>query len=230
MCRTHRFSAPCLVICDVQRACWRYAVWHQRRYVGLSRYQATNRSGILVTVSHRQEGNTVSTGTQQFNTREALLDGVREVRQDLERLVAEVDKHRMEQPGSFGEWSLKDLLAHLTGWRRVTAARLEAALRHEEPEFPWPPHLEEGKGPDAKNDWFFETNREKPIAQVMRESREAFDHVERALAALSDDDLFLPHRFAWLQGAPLVSMAVKGTIEHYRVAHEPEIRAWLEQR
>lgn len=168
-------------------------------------------------------------GKKQWNTREALLDGVRDVRQDLERLVAEVDEDRMEQPGSFGEWSLKDLLAHLTGWRQVAAARLEAALRREEPVFPWPPHLEVGQGPDAKNEWFMETNRDKPLAEVVRESREVFDRVERGITAISEDALFHPNRFSWLPGAALASAVVKGTIEHYRLAHEPEIRAWLKQ-
>lgn len=165
----------------------------------------------------------------QLNTREALLGAVREVRQDLERMVAEVDERLMARPGSFGEWSFKDLLAHLTGWRQVTAARLEAALRREEPVYPWPPQLEEGKGPDARNQWFLETHRDKPLAEVMSDSRETFDRVEQALAALPEDDLFLPHRFPWLKGAALASVVVKGAIEHYRLAHAPEIRAWLEQ-
>lgn len=166
---------------------------------------------------------------EQLNTREALVDTVREVRRDLERVIAEADKDRIEQPGSFGEWSFKDLLAHLTGWRQVTAARLEAALRGEKPLFPWPPHLEGGQGPDEKNQWFFETNRDKPLAQVVQESRETFDRVERAIAALPEDDLFLVDRFSWLPGSALRSAVIKGTIEHYRTAHGPEIRAWLKQ-
>lgn len=162
-----------------------------------------------------------------LNTREALLSAVREIRQDLEDIVAEDDQDLIEQQGSFGEWSLKDLLGHLTGWRQVTAERLEAALRGEEPVFPWPSHLERRKGPDEKNQWFFDTNHDKPLAQVMRESRETFDRVESAIAALPEDDLLRTDRFAWLQGFALASAVVQGTIKHYRSAHEPQVRAWL---
>src|SRR5947208_2952898 len=79
----------------------------------------------------------------QLNSRAALLDTVRGLRADLEGVIAEVGEARMEEPGSFGDWTFKDVLSHLTGWRLTTAARLEAGLRHEEPVFPWPAPLDE---------------------------------------------------------------------------------------
>jgi hypothetical protein len=166
---------------------------------------------------------------EQLNTREALLTAVREVRQDIERIVAETDKALVEQPGSFGDWSLKDLIAHLTGWRQLAATRLEAALRGEEPVSPWPPDFKEGKSGIEKNQWLFETNRDKPLAQVLSESRETFDRVERALVEVPEDDLFLTERFPWIQGTTLSETVVQTAIRHYRVAHEPEIHAWLNQ-
>src|SRR5690349_5353188 len=65
---------------------------------------------------------------EQLETREGLLDTVRGLRQELDRVVAEAGEQRSVQPGSFGAWSFKDVIAHLTGWRLVTAARLEAGL------------------------------------------------------------------------------------------------------
>jgi hypothetical protein len=43
------------------------------------------------------------------------------------------------QPEVAGGWSIKDIVAHLTGWRRRSVRRLEALLDHE-PDFspPWP--------------------------------------------------------------------------------------------
>jgi hypothetical protein len=164
---------------------------------------------------------------EQLNTRAGLLETVRELREDLERAIAEAGEERMEQPGSFGELTFKDVIAHLTGWRLTTAARLEAGLSGEEPVFPWPAHLEEDKDTDEINRWFFETNRDKPVADVRRESRETFDRVERAIATLPEDALFVPDRFPWLQGYTLGPAVVHGTSEHYRIDHEPEIRDWL---
>ena len=164
---------------------------------------------------------------EQLNSRAALLDAVRGLREELERVVAEAGEARMEQPGSFGEWTFKDLIAHLTGWRQTTAARLEAGLRGEEPVFPWPDHLDEEDDLGDINRWFFETNRDKPLAAVLRESRETFERVERAIAALPEDDLLQPGRFPWLGGAALGPAVVHGTLGHYHEEHEPDIRAWL---
>ena len=164
---------------------------------------------------------------EQLNTQAALLDAVRGLREDLESAIAEAGEERMEQPGSFGELTFKDVIAHLTGWRQTTVARLEAGQRGEEPVFPWPSHLHEDKDTDEINRWFFETNRDKPLASVLRDSRETFERAERAIAALPEDDLFILDRFPWLQGYALGPGVVHGTLDHYRVDHEPEIRAWL---
>ena len=164
---------------------------------------------------------------EQLNSRAALLGAVRGLREELERVVAEAGEARMEQPGSFGEWTFKDLIAHLTGWRQTTAARLEAGLRGQEPVFPWPDHLDEEDDLDEINRWFYETNRDKPLVVVLRESRETFERVERAIAALPEADLLEPGRFPWLGGAALGPAVVRGTLGHYHEEHEPDIRGWL---
>ncbi|HEX5164551.1 MAG TPA: ClbS/DfsB family four-helix bundle protein, partial [Thermomicrobiales bacterium] len=139
---------------------------------------------------------------EQFNTRQALLDTIRELRTEIDQVVASAGEDRATQPGSFEDLSLKDVIAHLTGWRVVTAARLEAGLRHQEPTYPWPDHLQDDDidtgGVDDINHWFYEQSRDKSLAEVMAESNDTFDRVERAIAAMPDDDLFTPDRFAWL--------------------------------
>jgi hypothetical protein len=166
---------------------------------------------------------------EDLNSRDNLLETMRGLREELERVVAAVDEERMTQPGSFGTWSFKDVLAHLTGWRQVTAERLEAGLRGKEPVFPWPAHLDEDHDLDEINRWFDETNRAKPLAEVLRESRETFARVEDAIAALPEEDLLQPDRFPWLAGHALGPAVVRGTYEHYHLDHKPEIRAWLAQ-
>ena len=174
---------------------------------------------------------------EQLNTREDLLTTVQALRADLDAVLSQVDEERAVEPGSFGEWSFKDVIAHLTGWRIVTAARLEASLSHTEPVFPWPPQLEEGvdleEGDvDEINRWFYETNRDKPLAVVIQESNDTFDRVERAIAVLPEDDLLMPGRITWPEWPPDLALGpgvVRGTYEHYHEDHEPAIRAWLAQ-
>ena len=172
-----------------------------------------------------ERGNTL----QELDTREDLLNAVREMRTALDREIAAAGD-RIEEPGAFEAWSFKDLIAHLTGWRIVTAARLEAGLNGTEPEFPWPNHLQEGEEDLHEiNRWFYETNRDKPLAQVLDESSATFDRVERAVQALPENDLFTPDHFAWLHWSDesLGPAVVRGSLNHYYIEHEPDIREWL---
>src|SRR5262245_5735176 len=60
-----------------------------------------------------------------------LLNGVREEYRQWEALLNQIGEARMDQPGAVADWSIKDIIAHLTGWRRRTVARLQAAQRGE---------------------------------------------------------------------------------------------------
>lgn len=163
----------------------------------------------------------------QLTTRAALLDALRGLQADIEGVVAAAGPARMEQPGSFGDWSCKDVLTHLTGWRELTAARLEAGFGDAAPLVPWPASLDEDRDIDAINAWFYESNRATPLDAVLADSRETFERCERAIAALPEDALFTPDHFPWLAGYALGPAVVRGTLEHFHEDHEPEIRAWL---
>ena len=135
---------------------------------------------------------------EQLNTKPALFDAMRGLRAEIDRVVAQAGPEQIDVPNSIGDRSLKDVIAHLTSWRLLTAARLEAALGDgEDPPRPWPAELgDEDDDVDAINRWFYEQNRDKPVEQVLRESADTFDRVERAISALPDDALFNPQRFA----------------------------------
>lgn len=169
---------------------------------------------------------------EELNTREALLTTMRELRAEIDRVVAEAGAERAVQPGSFDEFSLKDVIAHLTGWRQMTAARLEAGLNHEEPVVPWPDHFDEEHDTDGINAWFYEQNRDKSLAEVIAESNDTFDRVERTIATMPEDDLLGPSRFEWLSwtNEGLGPAVVRGSYGHYHEEHEPAVREWLARR
>jgi predicted DNA-binding transcriptional regulator YafY len=67
-------------------------------------------------------------------TKEKLLEELRSSRQEWKALLAEVGEDRMTQPGAAGDWSVKDVAAHLNTFVRWYATAAEAALRGELPE------------------------------------------------------------------------------------------------
>ena len=75
----------------------------------------------------------------------------------------------MTEPGVAGEWSVKDIVAHLNSFERWYADRLHEALRGEvytPTEFDWLPF-------DERNERVFQQNRHRPLADVLAESRQA---------------------------------------------------------
>ena len=52
-----------------------------------------------------------------------LLESIRDTRAGLEKKYAKLTPEQMVWPGSMGDWSVKDILAHLVDWERRFGAR-----------------------------------------------------------------------------------------------------------
>ena len=157
-----------------------------------------------------------------------LLDDLKAEQARWEALLQDIGEEHMTQPVVAGEWSIKDIVAHLTGWRRRTVGRFQAALRHEPAPPPlWPPHL---RTDDEINAWIYAAHRDRPLAEVLRESRDVLQQLVETLDAFPAADLLDPDptRFPWLEGEepPLTGAAF---FAHFHEEHEPDMRAWLER-
>jgi hypothetical protein len=159
-----------------------------------------------------------------------LLTELRNEQAAWEALLDEIGEAHMTQPEVAGGWSIKDIVAHLTGWRRRTVLRFRAA---HDPTIdmtpPWPAELvdlNEDVDVDEVNAWIYETNRDRPLADVLNDSREVFQQLVEAIGALTDEQLNDPQRFPWLGSERLTGAFLFG---HFHQEHEPDMRAWLEK-
>ena len=158
-------------------------------------------------------------------SKQALLAALQAENQHWIALLSQIGEAHMADPGVAGDWSLKDIIAHLTGWRKRTVGRLQAAQRGDpEPPPPWPVHLQTD---DEINAWIYERNRHLSVQEVLADSAETFQQLVRAIAELPEAALTDPHRFAWTEGEVLSAAALFG---HFHEEHEPDIRAWLAQQ
>jgi hypothetical protein len=158
-------------------------------------------------------------------TKSDLLSGLHTEYGRWEALLAQIGKENMNTPGAAGPWSIKDIVGHITGWRKRTLARLQAAQRGElgEPTPPWPAHLQED---DEINAWLYEESRGRTVAQVLDESRQVYERLLAAIEAFPEAELMDPRRFAWMEGQQLTAA---GLFAHFRDEHEAHMRAWLDR-
>src|SRR5262245_31918389 len=130
-----------------------------------------------------------------------LVTGLQEEYRSWQGLLDQIGPDRMDQPGVAGDWSIKDIVAHLTGWRRRTVARIQAAQHGDpEPPPPWPAQLQTD---DEINAWIYETNKKKPVPEVLDDSHQVFEQLLAAIECLPnqvfmDTERYLP----WLGESP----------------------------
>ena len=106
-----------------------------------------------------------------------------------------------------GEWTRKDVLAHVEAWER-RLLELAAALRRGEP----PPDDVET---DELNDRFFVANRDRPLADVRAGERDAYQRMLATIDTASDEELFDGRHFAWTDGDPFADWFRANGDEHY---------------
>jgi hypothetical protein len=140
-------------------------------------------------------------------------------------LVAEVGRERMSEPGPMGEWTFRDLTAHLAAWRNVRIPQIEAVARGlAMPSPPWPPELDDD---DAINDWFQERDRDRSLDDVLDDYDRSFERLAAAIEALPDDVADDPSAFEFTGGVAVVD---GDFTDHLHEEHLPAIRDWLARR
>ena len=156
-----------------------------------------------------------------------LVEIIDEERTEWEALLADVDPDRMEEPGVTGNWSFRDVTAHLLAWRDGGIRLLEAEARGEpEPPTPWPAAL---TSDDDINAWLYERDRDISVDDVLAAYEDTFIRLRTVVLALPDDALTDPDYFLWMGGQSVAeSMLDHSWFDHLHVEHEPQIRRWLD--
>ncbi len=123
---------------------------------------------------------------------------------------------RLTEPGVTDDWSVKDILAHVTTWEEEALKHLPTIIAGGRP----PRYVTYG-GIDAFNARMTERNRDLPLARVLQR----LDETHRRLIAFiqnAPEDQFMPEsRFR--------RRLRLDTYSHYPI-HTAAIREWREQR
>jgi len=161
-----------------------------------------------------------------------LIEMLTKVLEGWESELARLSEEQLTTPGYVEkDRSIKDILAHLTGWQQVSVARLSAALEGRDPEYPrWSPELDvvHETNNDAVNAWIYGAYSARSWAEVHDEWRDRFHYVLQLAEAIPEEDWFVFGKPAWL-GEYKLSAVVEGSHEHHQ-EHLDDLRSWLREQ
>jgi hypothetical protein len=152
-------------------------------------------------------------------TKSKLMDLLQTAHAEWDSLLAQVGEERMAESGVAGDWSVKDIIAHVTWGEReiLPVFRRHELVGSELWDLPQ----------NERNAAVFEQNRNRALQEVLAESRQVYGDLLQALAPLSDEDLNDPGGY---KDMPAVwqpwNLISENTYEHY-ADHANDIRAWL---
>jgi hypothetical protein len=133
----------------------------------------------------------------------------------------------MTVPGIVGEWSVKDVLAHLIEWEQMVLSWYAAGLRGEIPELP-APGFKWNQTP-ALNHKIFEKYKDRSLSEVQAQFETSHREIFGVIQGLSNEALFTASQSAWTKKNTLGTYFVSATSSHYLWARK-EIRKGMMKR
>jgi hypothetical protein len=141
-----------------------------------------------------------------------------------DRTLALVLPERRGAGGVCGHWSVKDLVAHLTGWEAITLRWLAEAevgirLTIPEPGFGWDEF-------DGINERIYQRNRDRSYADILADYYRSHEAILALVSRLSEDELAGGGRMAGMFRDSPAEVIYSNTAHHYDL-HLSQIRTWL---
>jgi len=153
--------------------------------------------------------------TGQSGRREELLAELDEAFAGLQATCRDLPEAR-KRVVMQGTWSVKDILAHISGWHREMAGALARIARGERAV----PEGVDYSNFDAWNARFVEAARAAPVSEVEKELADSFAAFRQAVGALPENRL--------IPGRTADRIVHEAGMDHYR-HHAAQIRTWRER-
>jgi uncharacterized protein (TIGR03083 family) len=154
--------------------------------------------------------------------RDELLEALKAARAKLDAALAGMSPEELTAPGPLGDWSVKDLLAHVTGWDVDLLTNLGKVKRGQKPgRTKW-----DSAGIQAQNEAWHAELKDRPLERVVADYDGVHLQLLRVVRSLSDAELEAPAD--WLQGRPLFKYFVDHVVTH-EDEHAVELAEWRQR-
>ncbi|MFX0061744.1 MAG: ClbS/DfsB family four-helix bundle protein [Candidatus Hermodarchaeota archaeon] len=158
--------------------------------------------------------------------KKAFIKHLQTERSRIENMLAEMNSEQMELPGVQGDWSVKNIIAHLTIWERRGIEWIKAAVQEKEPEVPLP---RSGLFDiDQLNTRTYEESEDRSIEDILSEFHQVFWLLMNQVELLDEEQLDKIIQAKWTGNTPVpIRFMIAWRFIHYQ-SHGRHIQAWLE--
>ena len=153
--------------------------------------------------------------------REALLAELNASRENFLELIDDLQDEKLLSAGVSNDWSIKDILAHLTRWEGELVKLLWQVSQGQRPSSL---HFSRQSVDEINEEWQ-KKSRSRPLALVLEDFHGVRTQTVRRLEHFSDRDLNDTERFPWLEGQALWQWIADDTYLHEQ-EHAEQIRSW----
>lgn len=158
-----------------------------------------------------------------------LIRAMQSARAEWESVLAAIGEGQMTLPILHGGWSVKDTIGHVAYYERWLQDWLEAAVRGQVTVASHRDLLDV----DARNAIIWDENKDRPLGEILAESRYVFDRLFQIVKLLPESDLMAPYAYDryvipfWDKSMALWECIADDSYDHYR-EHTANIRHWLD--
>jgi hypothetical protein len=152
-----------------------------------------------------------------------ILKRLQAERRRLEQNLAALSPDDMLRPGVVGEWSVKDVLAHLADWEAHMLVWVEAARSGDPVESPDPGLTWEQLG--VFNQRVYEAHRDQPLEDVLEYFHSAHRRFMDMVEAMPEDEMLTPGRYAFTKRGAIYDWL--GAYAAHDLWGKTEIRKWM---
>lgn len=152
--------------------------------------------------------------------KQTLFQALQRSRERLLRTIEDLEPALLTQPGAVGEWSVKDVLAHLAMWEAETVTLLYQVRQGIKPTTL---HLK-AFDTDRQNAVWYEKSKDRPWERVWADFQGVRVQTLRRLEAFNEQELSSPTRFPWL-GQSLADLVHEWVVRHEE-EHATDLEIW----
>jgi len=134
----------------------------------------------------------------------------------LLKFIGPLAPDQMTQPGALGDWSVKDVLAHLTEWIRMFQNWYVVGVQGESPVMPAVGY--KWNQLQALNQTIYEQFRLQPLEEVLEQFKSAHQQIMTLVESLPEEILLSPDHFTWTNHHPLLYWLAANMSMHYHWA------------